>query len=226
MDPAPACAGSLRRLSAQVRSLWSTVDAVVSSIEAARDGVERVLRGEVDQHVLDGTGRVLDVPQRLRERVEQLPQVRRTPACFWHLGLTRFCSPAAELGPVRRRTAQPAEPAGADQAQPAGPGGAAPPPRPAAHRRPSPGAAAAGACAGLTGASEPAANPVPAPGGWFLTPPVGALTRDFCPPARRSPERPFQRSGAASGSWRPAGTGSGGRGWQTPRWLLSSRRST
>lgn len=60
----------------QVRSLWSSVDEVVSSIKAEQDGVERVLRGEVDQYVLDGTDQVLKVPRVLQEQVERLPQVR------------------------------------------------------------------------------------------------------------------------------------------------------
>lgn len=37
--------------------------------------MESVLRGEVDQYVLDGTGRVLTVPRSLQEHVERQPQV-------------------------------------------------------------------------------------------------------------------------------------------------------
>lgn len=80
MGSAQTCAGFLTRLSAQVRSLWSTVDEMISSIRAEQEGVESVLRGEVDQYVLDGTGRVLNVPRSLQERVEQLPQVSLVPA--------------------------------------------------------------------------------------------------------------------------------------------------
>lgn len=80
MGSAQTGAGFLRRLSAQVRSLWSTVDEMISSIRAEQEGVESVLRGEVDQYVLDGTGRVLNVPRSLQERVEQLPQVSLVPA--------------------------------------------------------------------------------------------------------------------------------------------------
>lgn len=90
---------------------------MVSSIGGEREGVESVLRGEVDQYVLDGTGRVLDVPRGLQERLEQLPQVSWVPASATSCrrSLTRFCSPPAELGPpVRLRPAGPAVRAGAD----------------------------------------------------------------------------------------------------------------
>lgn len=77
---APGWAGFLSCVSAQVRSLWAAVDGLVCSVGAQQEGVDRVLQGQVDQHVLDGTGRALKVPRRLQERVEQLPQVRVTPA--------------------------------------------------------------------------------------------------------------------------------------------------
>lgn len=70
----------LSRWSPQVRSLWATVEGMLSSIKAQQEAVESVLQGEVDQHVLDGTDRVLTVPRSLQERVEQLPhQVRASP---------------------------------------------------------------------------------------------------------------------------------------------------
>lgn len=53
---------------------------MIRSIKAQQEAVESVLQGQVDQHVLDGTGRVLSVPRRLQERVEQLPQVSLIPA--------------------------------------------------------------------------------------------------------------------------------------------------
>lgn len=59
----------------QVRCLWSTLDQMVSSVQAQQEGLGRVLQGQADQYVLDGTGRALDVPRSLRERVEQLPQL-------------------------------------------------------------------------------------------------------------------------------------------------------
>lgn len=58
---------------------------MVSSIQAQQEGVESVLQGEADQHVLDGTGRTLDVPRSLRERVERLPQVS------WSSASETFC---------------------------------------------------------------------------------------------------------------------------------------
>ncbi|XP_011605069.2 HAUS augmin-like complex subunit 6 [Takifugu rubripes] len=57
----------------KVRSLWATVDGMLSSIKAEQEAVGSVLQGEVDQYVLDGTDRVLTVPQSLQARVEQLP---------------------------------------------------------------------------------------------------------------------------------------------------------
>lgn len=78
--PARSWAGFLSCVSAQVRSLWAAVDGLICSVRAQQEGVDRVLQGQVDQHVLDGTGQALKVPRRLQERVEQLPQVRLTPA--------------------------------------------------------------------------------------------------------------------------------------------------
>lgn len=61
----------------KVRSLWSTIDEMLSSTSGEQQAVESVLKGEVDQHILDGTNRVLKIPRTLLERVEQLPnQVR------------------------------------------------------------------------------------------------------------------------------------------------------
>lgn len=54
---------------------------MIRSIKAQQEAVESVLQGQADQYVLDGTGRVLSVPRRLQERVEQLPQVSLIPAC-------------------------------------------------------------------------------------------------------------------------------------------------
>lgn len=72
--------GFLSCVSAQVRALWAAVDGLICSVAAQREGLDSVLQGQVDQHVLDGTGRALKVPRRLQEQVEQLPQVRLTPA--------------------------------------------------------------------------------------------------------------------------------------------------
>ncbi|XP_051285061.1 HAUS augmin-like complex subunit 6 [Dicentrarchus labrax] len=57
----------------QVRSLWSTIDGMLSTTKEDQHAVESVLKGDVDQYVLDGTDRVLKIPRCLLERVEQLP---------------------------------------------------------------------------------------------------------------------------------------------------------
>lgn len=63
--------------SLKVRSLWSAIDGMLSSTSEEQCAVESVLKGEVDQNVLDGKDRFLRIPQTLLERVEQLPhQVR------------------------------------------------------------------------------------------------------------------------------------------------------
>uniref|UniRef100_A0A3Q4BAT2 HAUS augmin-like complex subunit 6 N-terminal domain-containing protein n=1 Tax=Mola mola TaxID=94237 RepID=A0A3Q4BAT2_MOLML len=57
----------------RVRSLWSAIDAMLSSTKEGQHAVESVLKGDVDQYVLDGTDRVLTIPRSLLERVEKLP---------------------------------------------------------------------------------------------------------------------------------------------------------
>ncbi|KAF7230041.1 HAUS augmin-like complex subunit 6 [Nothobranchius furzeri] len=57
----------------EVRALWSDIEAMLSAIREEQSAVESVLRGDVDQHVLDGTDRALNIPRCLQERVEQLP---------------------------------------------------------------------------------------------------------------------------------------------------------
>lgn len=50
---------------------------MLSAIKEEQHAVESVLKGDVDQYILDGTDRVLRIPRTLLERVEQLPhQVR------------------------------------------------------------------------------------------------------------------------------------------------------
>lgn len=64
----------------KVRCLWSTIDGVLSSTKEEQRVVESVLKGDVDQYVLDGKDRILKIPRSLQERVEQLPhQVRVVP---------------------------------------------------------------------------------------------------------------------------------------------------
>lgn len=70
----------------KVRSLWSVIDGMLSSTKEEQHAVDCVLKGDADQHVLDGTGQVLRVPRTLQERVEQLPhQVRGTQSTWLHL---------------------------------------------------------------------------------------------------------------------------------------------
>lgn len=57
----------------KVRSLWSAVDGMLRSTSEDQSAVESVLKGDVSQYVLDGTDRVLTIPQSLLERVERLP---------------------------------------------------------------------------------------------------------------------------------------------------------
>lgn len=50
---------------------------MLRSTSEEQNAVESVLKGDVNQYVLDGTDRVLTIPQSLLERVERLPhQVR------------------------------------------------------------------------------------------------------------------------------------------------------
>ncbi|XP_028973304.2 HAUS augmin-like complex subunit 6 [Esox lucius] len=55
----------------KVRSLWSSIDGVLSNLEEKRRVVESVIRGDADQYTLDGTGLALKIPRVLLERLEQ-----------------------------------------------------------------------------------------------------------------------------------------------------------
>ncbi|XP_031706479.1 HAUS augmin-like complex subunit 6 [Anarrhichthys ocellatus] len=57
----------------RVRSLWSDIDGMLSTTKEEQHVVESVLKGDVDQYILDGTDRVLRIPRVLLERIEQLP---------------------------------------------------------------------------------------------------------------------------------------------------------
>lgn len=46
---------------------------MLRSTSEEQNAVESVLKGDVNQYVLDGTDRVLTIPQSLLERVERLP---------------------------------------------------------------------------------------------------------------------------------------------------------
>lgn len=59
--------------------MWSAIDGMLSTTKEEQHAVESVLKGDVDQYILDGTDRSLKIPRCLLERVEQLPhQVRVT----------------------------------------------------------------------------------------------------------------------------------------------------
>lgn len=57
----------------KVRALWSDIDGMLSSIKEEQSAVESVLKGDVDQYILDGMDQVLKIPCCLLERIEQLP---------------------------------------------------------------------------------------------------------------------------------------------------------
>lgn len=61
----------------QVRSLWSSIDGVLSALEEERRVVGSVIRGDVDQYTLDGTDLALKIPRVLLERIEQLSHLVR-----------------------------------------------------------------------------------------------------------------------------------------------------
>ncbi|XP_021433803.2 HAUS augmin-like complex subunit 6 isoform X2 [Oncorhynchus mykiss] len=56
----------------KVRSLWSFMDGVLSTLEEERRVVESVIRGDVDQYTMDGTDLALKIPRVLLEQIEQL----------------------------------------------------------------------------------------------------------------------------------------------------------
>ncbi|XP_078147931.1 HAUS augmin-like complex subunit 6 [Centroberyx gerrardi] len=58
----------------KVRSLWSAIDGMLSTIKEEQRVMDCVMKGDVDQYTLDGTDVVLKVPRALLERIEQLPQ--------------------------------------------------------------------------------------------------------------------------------------------------------
>lgn len=77
-----------------MRSLWSAVDGMLSNTKEEQRAVESVLKGDVDQYVLDGTDRVLKIPRSLLERVEQLPHQVRVNVRFLSLW---FNSPSCHV---------------------------------------------------------------------------------------------------------------------------------
>ncbi|XP_017269823.1 HAUS augmin-like complex subunit 6 [Kryptolebias marmoratus] len=79
----------------KVRSLWSDVEATLSAIGEERAAMEAVLKGDADQRVLDGTGRVLRIPRCLQERIEQLPHQLNSGSVYEAGQLNLLC--VAEL---------------------------------------------------------------------------------------------------------------------------------
>ncbi|XP_030287242.1 HAUS augmin-like complex subunit 6 isoform X2 [Sparus aurata] len=57
----------------RVRALWSAIDDMLATTKEEQHAMASVLKGDVDQYVLDGTDRTLKIPRCLLERVEQLP---------------------------------------------------------------------------------------------------------------------------------------------------------
>lgn len=53
--------------------MWSDIDGMLSATKEGQNVVESVLKGDVDQYILDGTDQVLQIPRSLLERIEQLP---------------------------------------------------------------------------------------------------------------------------------------------------------
>ncbi|XP_034413296.1 HAUS augmin-like complex subunit 6 isoform X2 [Cyclopterus lumpus] len=64
---------SLAEKAKGVRSLWSDIDGMLSATKEEQHVLESVLKGDVDQYILDGTDRVLNIPRSLLDRIEQLP---------------------------------------------------------------------------------------------------------------------------------------------------------
>ncbi|XP_030017995.1 HAUS augmin-like complex subunit 6 isoform X2 [Sphaeramia orbicularis] len=57
----------------KVRSLWSTIDEILSSTKEEQHAVQSVIKGEADQYTLDGTDQVVKISKSLLERIQQLP---------------------------------------------------------------------------------------------------------------------------------------------------------
>lgn len=74
-----------------MRSLWSTIDEMLSTTKEEQNAVQSVLKGDVDQHILDGTDRALKIPRSLLERIEQLPHQVRVKIMVQFILFTRGC---------------------------------------------------------------------------------------------------------------------------------------
>lgn len=67
---------------------------MLSSTKEGQHAVESVLKGDVDQYVLDGTDRVLTIPRSLLERVEKLPHQVSLNITLAHETVTISCCEA------------------------------------------------------------------------------------------------------------------------------------
>ncbi|KAM3857605.1 HAUS augmin-like complex subunit 6 [Diretmus argenteus] len=72
-DEAEEGASSAQKIQ-KVRSLWSTIDGMLSAIKGEQLVVACAVKGDVDQFSLDGTDLLLKVPRPLLEKVQQQPQ--------------------------------------------------------------------------------------------------------------------------------------------------------
>ncbi|XP_014837836.1 PREDICTED: HAUS augmin-like complex subunit 6 isoform X1 [Poecilia mexicana] len=122
VSEAPWDADSFSEKIKKVRSLWSAIEGMLSAIKEQQAAVESVLKGDVDQHVLDGTNRVLKLPRCLLDRIERLPHWLTSGSVYEAGQLNLLCvmellnhalqllkeersrvSPAAEPPPAARR---------------------------------------------------------------------------------------------------------------------------
>ncbi|XP_027895143.1 HAUS augmin-like complex subunit 6 [Xiphophorus couchianus] len=122
VSEAPWDADSFSEKIKKVRSLWSAIEGMLSAIKEQQTAVESVLKGDVDQYVLDGTNRVLKLPRCLLDRIERLPHQLISGSVYEAGQLNLLCvmellnhalqllkeersrvSPAAEPPPAARR---------------------------------------------------------------------------------------------------------------------------
>ncbi|KAM4564874.1 HAUS augmin-like complex subunit 6 isoform 1-T1 [Fundulus diaphanus] len=117
-------ADSLSEKIRKVRDLWSAIEGMLSAIRQQQTAVESVLKGDVDQYVLDGTNRVLKLPRCLLERIERLPHRLNSGAVYEAGQLNLLCvtevlNHALQLLKEERRRVSPAadSPAGPQHLQ-------------------------------------------------------------------------------------------------------------
>ncbi|KAM4713796.1 HAUS augmin-like complex subunit 6 isoform 2-T2 [Anableps anableps] len=84
-------AGSLSEKIMKVRALWSAIEGMLSAVKQQQTAVDSVLKGEVDQYILDGRNRVLKLPRCLLERIERLPHQLASGAVYEAGQLNLLC---------------------------------------------------------------------------------------------------------------------------------------